>query len=43
MWVIIIGEPITRFMEPGDTIRFEMFDEVGALLFGAIDQTVVAR
>lgn len=43
MWVIIIGEPITRCMEPGDTIRFEMFDEVGASLFGAIEQTVVAE
>ena len=37
------GEPTTRFMEPGDTIRFEMFDEVGASLFGAIEQTVVAE
>ena len=36
------GEPKTRFMEPGDTIRMEMLDETGASVFGAIDQKVVA-
>ena len=36
------GGPSTRFMHPGDTIRFEMFDETGKSIFGAIDQTVVA-
>ena len=36
------GEATTRFMEPGDTIRFEMLDSAGKSIFGAIDQTVVA-
>ena len=36
------GEPTTRFMQPGDTIRFEMLDKDGISLFGAIDQSVVA-
>jgi len=36
------GSPSTRFMEPGDTVRFEMFDSFGKSVFGAIDQTVVA-
>lgn len=36
------GAPTTRFMEPGDTIRFEMFNEQGNSIFGAIDQRVVA-
>ncbi|MFV1564790.1 MULTISPECIES: fumarylacetoacetate hydrolase family protein [Phaeobacter] len=36
------GEPTTRFMEPGDTIRFEMLGEDGQSIFGAIDQTVVS-
>ena len=40
--IIETGEASTRFMEPGDTIRFEMFDETGASIFGAIDQKVVA-
>jgi fumarylacetoacetate (FAA) hydrolase len=35
------GEARTRFMEPGDTIRFEMFNGDGESIFGAIDQTVV--
>ena len=35
------GEARTRFMEPGDTIRFEMFNVEGESIFGAIDQTVV--
>lgn len=39
--IIETGEATTRFMEPGDTIRFEMFDETGASIFGAIDQKVV--
>ena len=34
------GQPITRFMEPGDTIRIEMIDDEGRSIFGAIDQTV---
>ena len=34
------GAPETRFMEPGDTIRIEMFDREGASVFGAIDQVV---
>ena len=40
--IIETGEAKTRFMEPGDTIRFEMFDRSGKSLFGAIDQRVVA-
>jgi len=36
------GEATTRFMEPGDTIRFEMLGEDSQSIFGAIDQTVVA-
>ena len=40
--IIETGAATTRFMEPGDTIRFEMLDETGASVFGAIDQTVVA-
>ena len=35
------GQPTTRFLEPGDTIRFEMFNAEGNSIFGAIDQTVV--
>ena len=40
--IIKTGEATTRFMVPGDTIRFEMFDDSGASIFGAIDQKVVA-
>ena len=36
------GEARTRFMTPGDTIRFEMLNSDGKSIFGAIDQTVVA-
>lgn len=36
------GEPKTRFMEPGDTIRLEMLNEEGTSVFGAIDQKVVS-
>ncbi len=36
------GSAKTRFMEPGDTIRFEMKDNSGQSVFGAIDQTIVA-
>ena len=39
---IRFGEPKTRFMQPGDTIRFEMLDHDGTSVFGAIDQSVVA-
>ena len=35
------GEATTRFMEPGDTIKFEMFNGEGESIFGAIDQIVV--
>ena len=35
------GEAKTRFMKPGDTIRFEMLNSEGESIFGAIDQTVV--
>ena len=37
------GEARTRFMTPGDTIKFEMLDGGGKSIFGAIEQTVVAR
>ena len=36
------SQPITRFMEPGDTIRIEMIDDEGRSIFGAIDQTVTS-
>ena len=36
------GQPVTRFMEPGDTIRIEMIDDEGRSIFGAIDQTVAS-
>ncbi|MFW5660925.1 MAG: fumarylacetoacetate hydrolase family protein [Oceanicaulis sp.] len=35
------GEPKTKFMTPGDTIRIEMLDETGKSIFGAIEQEVV--
>ncbi len=35
------GEPKTRFMKFGDTVRIEMFDAVGASIFGAIQQKIV--
>ena len=35
------GKATTRFMEPGDTIRFEMLNGEGESIFGAIEQTVV--
>ncbi|MCY4239696.1 MAG: fumarylacetoacetate hydrolase family protein [Rhodospirillaceae bacterium] len=35
------GEPKTRFMKFGDTVRIEMFDAVGASIFGAIEQKIV--
>ena len=37
-----LGQPITRFMEPGDTIRIEMVDVDGKSIFGAIDQKVTS-
>ena len=40
--IIETGEARTRFMQPGDTIRFEMHDETGQSVFGAIVQAVVA-
>jgi len=35
------GEPKTPFMKFGDTVRIEMFDTVGASIFGAIEQKIV--
>ncbi len=35
------GQPATRFMQPGDTVRIEMRDEHNHSIFGAIEQTVV--
>ncbi len=34
------GAPKTGFLKFGDSVRIEMFDQVGASIFGAIDQTV---
>lgn len=36
------GQATTPFMKFGDSIRIDMFDEAGASIFGAIDQTVTA-
>ncbi|WP_238368487.1 fumarylacetoacetate hydrolase family protein [Mesobacterium pallidum] len=36
------GTPSTRCMEPGDTVRIEMFDAAEPSGFGAIDQKGVA-
>ena len=36
------GQPVTRFMEPGDTVRIEMIADEGKSIFGAIDQTVTS-
>ncbi|QIQ85537.1 fumarylacetoacetate hydrolase family protein [Erythrobacter sp.] len=35
------GEPKTRFMQPGDTVRVEMRDADNHSIFGAIEQKVV--
>lgn len=35
------GAPTTPFMDFGDRVRIEMFDNEGASIFGSIDQTVV--
>jgi len=37
------GEPSTRFMQPGDTVKVEMRDADGHSIFGSIEQTVVAH
>lgn len=37
---ITTGAPSTPFMSPGDTVRIEMFDELGQSVFGAIKQSV---
>jgi fumarylacetoacetate (FAA) hydrolase len=34
------GKPITPFMQAGNTVRIEMFDENNETIFGAIQQTV---
>jgi fumarylacetoacetate (FAA) hydrolase len=39
--IIADGKPSTPFMNFGDTVRIEMFDENGLSIFGAIDQKVV--
>ncbi len=39
--IIEHGKPITPFMQFGDRIRIEMFDDNNQSLFGAIDQEVV--
>ncbi|TKB44685.1 fumarylacetoacetate hydrolase family protein [Thalassotalea mangrovi] len=39
--IIADGQPSTPFMQFGDKVRIEMFDENGESIFGTIDQTVV--
>ncbi|PSW21979.1 2-keto-4-pentenoate hydratase [Photobacterium sanctipauli] len=39
--IIEFGEAKTPFMQFGDQVRIEMFDDQGNSIFGAIDQTVV--
>ncbi len=34
------GQPVTPFMDEGDTVRIEMLDRAGQSIFGAIEQTV---
>jgi len=36
------GTPTTAFLNYGDRVRIEMFDESGNSIFGAIDQVVTA-
>lgn len=36
------GKPATRFLEPGDEVRIEMFDAAGRNLFGTIQQKVIS-
>jgi fumarylacetoacetate (FAA) hydrolase len=38
--ILATGAPKTRFLQPGDHVRIEMFGPDGASLFGAIDQVV---
>ena len=40
--IIESGTATTRFMQPGDTIKFEMKEPSGQSIFGAIDQKVVS-
>ncbi|MCW8863559.1 MAG: fumarylacetoacetate hydrolase family protein [Colwellia sp.] len=39
--IIADGKPSTEFMNFGDKVRIEMFDNDGVSIFGAIEQTVV--
>ena len=39
--IVADGKPTTSFMQFGDTVRIEMFDNDGISIFGAIDQKVV--
>jgi len=39
--IIADGEPRTPFLQFGDVVRIEMFDERGASIFGAIEQTLI--
>ena len=41
--VIDNGESSTPFMQYGERLRFEMFDQIGESLFGAIDHQMVAK
>ena len=40
--IIESGTATTRFMQPGDHIKFQMKDPSGQSIFGAIDQKVIA-
>lgn len=39
--IVADGKPSTSFMQFGDTVRIEMFNDAGESIFGAIDQKVV--
>jgi fumarylacetoacetate (FAA) hydrolase len=39
--LLATGEPRTRFLEAGDTLRIAVYDERGRDVFGAIEQEVI--
>ena len=41
--IINDGSPSTRFMEPGDRVRIQVFGPDDTALFGTIEQSVVAQ
>jgi fumarylacetoacetate (FAA) hydrolase len=40
--IIATGKPTTRFMQPGDWVQIEMFDQKNQSIFGHIKQQVVS-